>query len=338
MSRPKFKGSKARFALAAKEGSRKTIFTMKPNKQYFLNQKLHNSNENEFPFVPGSSFKGEWKSNMKNGFGTMTYNNGNIYEGEWVDNKREGKGSMYVKDGKKTRKQYSGDWVAGKMEGLGVFISANGDTYEGSWLNNKKHGKGRMIYSNGEGERSGRGVLTVENGDRFEGNFSGDAKEGPGKFFYFSTNKMYEGEWVKGTPKCGEFKSVPSHLQKSQSNTIETFELPNLTLQDPQSVLSSAVAEIRQSRVQNASSRGDSSNSVVFNEADVEQMKLAFNAFATDGLMVVRDLGDVVKSLGIMLQENQLDMLLSHLDAEDDDEINYAEFVDIIMVVTGADM
>jgi len=232
------------------------------------------------------------------------------------------------------------------MEGLGVFIASNGDQYEGAWENNKKHGRGRIIYTKGEiyegefseGKRSGRGVLTLENGDRFEGNFANDDKEGPGKFYYFSTSKMYDGEWVSGTPKCGEFKSVPPHMQKN-TNHIETFNMPTLTLEDPQSVLSGAVAEIRQKRVQNAASRGgDVGSSVVFNEADVEQMKLAFNAFSNDGLMVVRELGNVIKSLGIELEDGQLDMLLGHLEAEADDEINYAEFIDIVMVVTGADL
>ena len=77
---------------------------------------------------------------------------------------------------------------------------------------------------------------------------------------------------------------------------------------------------------------------VVFNEADVEQMKLAFAAFASEGMIKVGDLSEVIKSLGIQLEEGQLKMLMEHLDAESEDEINYAEFVDIIMVVSGADM
>ncbi|GMI63252.1 hypothetical protein ScalyP_jg8634 [Parmales sp. scaly parma] len=367
---PKFLNSKAKFALAAKEGSRKTIFTMQPNKTYFLNQTLNNPTD-EFPFVPGSKFKGEWKSNMKEGFGTQTYNKGHVYEGEWSRNKRHGKGTMYVREGKsssktktktKTRKQYAGDWKDDKHHGMGVFISSKGDVYEGSWENNMKQGRGRCVYANGEvyegewseGKRKGRGVLTLENGDKYHGHFENDMKEGPGRFFYFSTEKVYEGEWVKGTPKCGEFKEMDSAERESgnkqrddEREQAETFSMPNLCLEDAQSVLSEAVAGIRQNRVSEAASRGGGQGGgggngmdggVVFNEADVEQMKLAFAAFASEGMIKVGDLSEVIKSLGIQLEEGQLKMLMEHLDAESEDEINYAEFVDIIMVVSGADM
>lgn len=30
-----------------------------------------------------------------------------------------------------------------------------------------------------------------------------------GRFLYMSTRKVYEGEWVGGTPKCGEYRDMP---------------------------------------------------------------------------------------------------------------------------------
>lgn len=36
-----------------------------------------------------------------------------------------------------------------------------------------------------------------------------------GRFLYMSTRKVYEGEWVGGTPKCGEYRDMPPVSQKS---------------------------------------------------------------------------------------------------------------------------
>ena len=94
-------GSKARFAMASKSGPRQTVFTMVPNKQYFTNKKLHNPNDGMFSHVPGGKYKGDWKNNMKDGFGTQTYTDGSIYEGEFSRDEREGKGTFYMKIGKK---------------------------------------------------------------------------------------------------------------------------------------------------------------------------------------------------------------------------------------------
>ena len=44
----------------------------------------------------GNKYMGEWKNNMKNGQGVMTYANGEKYEGEWKDDKREGDGKSVV--------------------------------------------------------------------------------------------------------------------------------------------------------------------------------------------------------------------------------------------------
>jgi hypothetical protein len=39
--------------------------------------------------------------------------------------------------------------------------------------------------------------------------FIDDQKEGPGKFIYKKNRQVYEGEWVKGMPKCGAIRDLP---------------------------------------------------------------------------------------------------------------------------------
>ena len=41
----------------------------------------------------GYSYEGEWKDNLKHGFGKFTYTDGKVYEGDFANNKKEGKGT-----------------------------------------------------------------------------------------------------------------------------------------------------------------------------------------------------------------------------------------------------
>ena len=65
---------------------------------------------------------GEWSDDVRNGFGTYTYINGDTYEGEWSNNLRHGQGTYtYAESGAK----YVGGWVNGRREGVGELIFAN---------------------------------------------------------------------------------------------------------------------------------------------------------------------------------------------------------------------
>ena len=132
------------------------------------------------------------------------------------------------------RKVYAGEWKNDKREGFGTYYYDDGGCYEGSWENDKKEGWGKMRYADGtiyEGEwhremRHGQGILLLSwlfiicisytnvscllaNGDRYEGMWLDDFKEGPGKFIYRLKRQAYEGEWVKGLPKCGTIVDLP---------------------------------------------------------------------------------------------------------------------------------
>ena len=42
----------------------------------------------------GFSYDGNYKLNMKHGFGTLKYPNGGYYEGNFAENKKNGKGKL----------------------------------------------------------------------------------------------------------------------------------------------------------------------------------------------------------------------------------------------------
>lgn len=155
--------------------------------------------KNVFPFVNGSSYKGSWKENKKDGFGVEICSDGTKYEGEWKNDKRHGRGTLWIKTkNKKYVKQYAGNWIDGKMEGQGVYSYEDGTIYKGMWYKNKRHNFGRLEVPNGDvftGEwvndvRQGQGTYFYQNGNIYEGYWVNNLKEGPGKFFYAATNKV----------------------------------------------------------------------------------------------------------------------------------------------------
>ena len=77
-------------------------------------------------------YSGEWKNNMKNGTGIMTYSDGSVYEGQWRDNCRHGIGCYTTNDGS----VFVGEWSGDKKNGAGMIQYNNGSVFEGSWSRN----------------------------------------------------------------------------------------------------------------------------------------------------------------------------------------------------------
>ena len=68
------------------------------------------------------------------------------YEGQSKDGMRQGFGSLLYDNGDR----YIGEWRKGLMHGIGVYLSKSGDTYYGQYDNGKWNGFGFMELSNGE--------------------------------------------------------------------------------------------------------------------------------------------------------------------------------------------
>ena len=69
------------------------------------------------------------KNNIKEGKGTMNYNNGDKYIGEWKNDKREGKGKIIYKD----NSEFDGEWKENiEFKGKGKIINKIG-IYEGEY-------------------------------------------------------------------------------------------------------------------------------------------------------------------------------------------------------------
>ena len=101
-------------------------------------------------WVSNTKYIGEWKDNLKDGFGIQIYKNGDKYEGLWGGNKRHGQGTYWKNESGKLRREYTGDWIEGKKHGRGTYFYKNGDRFDGFWVLGKPQGEGRMIEVNGD--------------------------------------------------------------------------------------------------------------------------------------------------------------------------------------------
>ena len=171
------------------------------------------------------SYNGEWKEDLKHGFGTQIWENGDKYEGQWTNGFRS-KGIMVFKDGSK----YDGELLNGKKHGQGTQSGKKGEIlYQGKWIedvfvgayngtlsdqdgtytgqinNQKKNGKGTMNYSKGkdgliksegdwENDKFIQGTYYFEGGATISGIFTDSYKSGKGKITQ-NNGDTFEGSW-----------------------------------------------------------------------------------------------------------------------------------------------
>ena len=86
-------------------------------------------------------YEGQYKNNMKNGFGIFKWGTGNLYIGHYVNDEREGIGQMTWCDGR----MYIGEWKNGFQHGYGKFYSPDGNLKEGLFEKNVYMGKDSNI-------------------------------------------------------------------------------------------------------------------------------------------------------------------------------------------------
>jgi hypothetical protein len=94
-------------------------------------------------FNPTDIYIGPRNKYGPNGYGKMTYANGDVYEGQWKNGLKQGSGVMDFSNGDK----YEGQWKNGKMHGKGVMKFSYGQKYEGEWKEGLMDGLGEFTYN-----------------------------------------------------------------------------------------------------------------------------------------------------------------------------------------------
>jgi len=151
----------------------------------------------KYSYKNGDEYEGEWRHGEKQGFGTMKYSNGNIYTGKWSCDKREGNGVLTSRNGDK----FEGTLQNDLYNGRGIYIWADGEEYEGNFTNSLRDGYGTMKYLNGDifrgdwkkDKRHGKGDLTSKDRRRVEGTWESHILQ-PRVKIYYPNGDRYEGE------------------------------------------------------------------------------------------------------------------------------------------------
>ena len=200
-------------------------FTLLQNQISKLSQNLKINNINdrqELKFGIGR-YVGQVVNGLKEGKGTVYFNDGDRYEGDFRNDKYEGKGIYYYNREPFKGERFEGDFRNGIAEGKGVYYYHNGDRYEGDYRNDKPEGKGIMYYHNGdryEGDfrndkREGKGIYYFHNGNRYEGDFRNDGREGKGIYYYNNGDRMM-GDYYNG-------KKIGKHVKLTRNGEVKTY-------------------------------------------------------------------------------------------------------------------
>ena len=161
----------------------------------------------------------------RDGYGQITYADGETWVGEWRDDKRQGKGmhtkgkviieGVYVEDvlimgqRKVDDEVFFGEFnPAGEYHGKGQLTYMEGKEYMGGWANGLHDGWGTYRDSTSvfEGRwkegRKEQGTLKYENGDSYIGTFTEDGMKDCGVFSY-SNGDEYSGAFLNGAREMG---------------------------------------------------------------------------------------------------------------------------------------
>ena len=123
----------------------------------------------------GEIYKGYYSKNLFNGFGILNSINGDIFIGEYKNRIKEGFGINYFMNGDK----YIGEYKEGVQNGFGIKFNGNGGKFIGNFLNNY------YIF--------GREESKIK--EKYIGEFKGFEKEGLGIYYHLNGFKFYQGEF-----------------------------------------------------------------------------------------------------------------------------------------------
>ena len=97
----------------------------------------------------GYIYTGEFNNNKKEGYGTITWKDGNKYKGEFKNNQLYGYGIIEFPG----QKYYQGEIKNGRMDGFGEFFWKDEKRYIGNYKNDKRNGFGIFIFKSNNSKK-----------------------------------------------------------------------------------------------------------------------------------------------------------------------------------------
>ena len=151
-------------------------------------------------------YEGEFKNDLREGYGKYIYKDGSYYIGEWKKNLKNGKGILYYNNNKK---KYEGNFKDDKFYGFGKYIYEDGSYYIGNWKYNLKDNKGTMFYNDNTIQYTGEyyndkfegyGIYNYQNGDYYDGKWESGKKNGEGILYNKKDKIIYMGYFNDNFP------------------------------------------------------------------------------------------------------------------------------------------
>ena len=223
------------------------IYYLASKKLFTFDSKNKNSNKTvwkDIDLPSGDRYIGMTKNELKDGFGTYYFRNGDIFKGSFVENVIQDEGLLiYSERNDQNYNVYLGEFSKDTFTGMaemtyhgdiiyqgqfkenryfGFGIYKNFDLmvrYKGMFFKDKKNGLAQLSDNDNENFygffsnnfRSGRGKLISENGEIFQGFFKDNAKDGEGELIYSDKTKY-----------VGHFKKDKKHGEGIFTNTKGT--------------------------------------------------------------------------------------------------------------------
>ncbi|MBQ2954026.1 MAG: hypothetical protein IJE07_10860 [Clostridia bacterium] len=152
----------------------------------------------------GDSYLGYWQQGQRDGKGMYFWADGTLFAGDFTCSKRTGWGVTLWPDGT----SYVGDYLEGARHGRGVYTWADGSVYSGDFVNGQRTGQGTLINASGsvytggflDGEYSGHGTLVFTDGSSYTGGFLNGRLHGTGIYI-----------WANGSSFTGSFANGMRH-------------------------------------------------------------------------------------------------------------------------------
>lgn len=175
----------------------------------------HSQGVGEYTWPDGSTYSGDIEFYKRQGNGVFKGGSGQVYQGTWKNGLRDGTGTLFYDEAQTV--SYKGEWQKGMRHGYGVMTYASGNAYEGEWKNDKKCGEGVILWqdrneiyigqwendlANGEGEHIWVEVpqkaIQRQTCNLYRGAFKDGKRCGHGTFFY-ANGSQYTGQWLNNS-------------------------------------------------------------------------------------------------------------------------------------------
>ena len=172
-----------------------------------------------------SVYEGEFKNDLKDGYGIEKYSDGSIYKGYFKEGLKDGKGILMLKG--ENNSKYEGEFKKNKICGKGKFKWNDKKEYYGEWDNN---------------EISGFGILVEENVKHI-GYFKNDKKNGYGASFYPEQSFVLIGKWeddaIEGPSIILPLNDQDLHISNTEEDNLNVNQSERIVIINKGNIINS---------------------------------------------------------------------------------------------------